>query len=160
MASRGEYDPTATHLSERNYKEVKKYWEKYPKDQHKSLARPYYGSRGGRIEDKINSVEDTMYTERSKERIQNMKQIIQVLFFGDIQFVYDYRSAIRIDPNTSLTSCELFRWMKEKDENLYNAFKIAISTNLNEAKSEPEAKVKDKIVKLISYVLGNYFIRL
>ena len=160
MATLGTHDRVATHLSKENYRKVLEYWKSYPKDQHKSLARCYYGMHGNRIQDKIDAVENTMYTERSKERIQNMKAIIEVLFSGDIQLIWERRSAIRINPNISLTSSELFLWMKEKDEVLYNDFKKYLSEILNEIRSELEAKMKDKIVWLISYVLGNYFISL
>ncbi len=149
-----------TLLSKENYEKVQEYWRNYPKDQHKSLARCYYGVRGGRIEDKIDSVENTMYTERSKERIPNIMEVIKALFSRDIQYIYDYRSYIRDDPNISLTSCELFHWMKGKDEVLYNDFKIVLSNLLKSVRSESEPNVKDKIVYSICFVLGTRFIKL
>lgn len=152
------YDTTETHLSKSNYGVVQEYWKKYTG--HKSVARCYGAVQGSTIEEKIYTVANTMYTERSVERIQNMKRIIEVLFSRDIQLVYDRRSGIRINPDTSLASSELFRWMKEKDENLYNHFKKFLSEILIGIRSEPEAKMKDKIVWLISFVLGNYFISL
>lgn len=154
------YDPTATHLSEGNYRAVKEYWEKYPKDQDKSKGRCNWSMFGNSIKDKIDVMENTMYVERSKERIKRMKLSIELDFSREIQFVYDYRSAISKDPNSSLTSCELFHWMKEKNENIYNSFKKLLSEVLNEIKSKPEAIVKDKIVWMISYTLGTKFIRL
>lgn len=158
MATRGTHDLAATHLNEQNYKKVQKYWKEYTGD--KSVARCNEAVQGRTFKEKIGSVTNTMYTERSVDRIKNMKQIIEVLFSTDIQLVCDRRSAIRLNPDISLTSSELFLWMKEKDENLYNHFKKFLSEILIAIRSETEAKMKDKIIWLISYVLGTCFISL
>jgi hypothetical protein len=158
MAALGTHDRVATHLSERNNRAVLDYWKGYTG--HKSLAICNGAVQGRTFEEKIGSVANTMYTERSVERIKKMTEIIEVLFSTDIQLVYDRRSAIRLNPYISLSSSELFRWMKEKDENLYNHFKKFLSEILIGIRSETEAKMKDKIVWLISYALGTCFISL
>ncbi len=155
MSVAPKYDQTLTFLSARNYEAVQKYWREYsPK------SGPPICANASTKYSLTGAFTNIMYTKRSKDRIEEMKRVTTHFYEKEIRFVYEHRRSIISDPTASLSSCKLFKWMKEEDEVLYNAFKKGLAEVLNRVKSEPEAKIKANIVWWIAYVLGTIFIRL
>lgn len=104
-----------------------------------------------------------MYILDDNERKTNLASLVMILWSDDVNFLFDNRRIIRNDANTSLSECELFRWMKNTDEEKYSRYKQHISDTLGkiaESGKLTEDEIKSYLAYELSKYLSNEFIKL